>query len=118
MALHTQLPIYRDAYQLLQVLVKITRHVPRDFKRLIGEKLRDECMEILVLVFRANVHGQKVPYLKELIERVQVVELILRLSKDMKLISTGQYAQAVALTQSIGKQATGWKRRFANAPAV
>lgn len=115
MALHTQLPIYRDAYQLLQVLVRVTRHIPRDFKRLIGEKVRDEAVEILVLVFRTNVHRDKARYLTDLIERVQVVELIMRMSKDMKLISIGQHAQIISLTQSIGKQATGWKKSVASA---
>jgi len=53
-----------------------------------------------------------------LLERLQVVELILRLSKDMRLISTKQYAQVVELTEEVGKQATGWKKHSAASPAV
>ena len=64
MALHTQLPIYKAAYQLLDVTVDITRNIPRDFKRLIGEKVREECLEITVLVFRANVCREKVPHIE------------------------------------------------------
>src|SRR5690606_21549716 len=56
--------------------------------------------------------------LQELLERLQVVELILRLSKDMRLISTKQYAQVVELTEEVGKQATGWKKHSAASPAV
>ena len=48
--------------------------------------------------------------LDKLIERLQVAELLLRLSRDKRLISNVQYAKAVELTQSVGKQAGGWRK--------
>ena len=44
---------------------------------------------------------------------MQVVELLLRLSRDLRLISTGQYARAIELTDAIGKQANGWRKHAA-----
>lgn len=116
MALHTELPIYKAAYRLLDVTVEITRSIPRDFKRLLAEKVREECLEITILVFRANVAKHKTPHIEDLLERVQVVELVMRLARDKRLISNKQYASAVELTQSIGKQASGWKKSAA--PAI
>jgi hypothetical protein len=110
MALHTQLPIYKVAYDLLDVITDLAKNMPRDFKASIGGKLRDECVEIVVLIFRANVAREKASDLSTLIERLQVAELLLRLSRDKHLISTGQYAKAIALTNSVGKQASGWRR--------
>jgi len=110
MALHTTLPIYKAAYDLFDVIVDLAKNMPRDFKQSIGGKLRDECIEILTLVFRANTSQEKAPHLDTLIERLQVAELLLRLAKDKRLISVGQYAKAVQFTQSIGKQANGWRR--------
>ena len=110
MALHTQLPIYKAAYGLFDTSTDLAKNMPRDFKQSIGGKLRDECVEIVVLIFRANTAQEKAPHLCSLIERLQVAELLLRLSRDKHLISTGQYAKAIELTQSIGKQAGGWKR--------
>ena len=118
MALHHELPIYKQTYDLLTLVVTITRNIPRDFKRLIGEELRSECVKMMVMIFRANVATDKAPHIQELLERLQVVELMLRMSKDMRWISTGQYASAVALTQGIGKQAKGWKRHSTRSPAV
>lgn len=77
MALHTQLPIYKVAYDLLDVAVDVTRNMPRDFKQSIGGKIRDECVELLVLIFRANVARDKVPHLDVMRERLQVAELLL-----------------------------------------
>lgn len=118
MSLHHELPIYRETYELLTQVVQVTRNIPRDFKRLIGEELRSECVKMTVLIFRANVSAEKVAHIQSLLERLQVVELMLRMSRDMRWISTKQYAAAVKLTQSIGKQATGWKRHSKGSPAV
>ena len=119
MALHHELPIYKQTYDLLTMAVQITRNIPRDFKRLIGEELRAECVQMMVLIFRANTATEKYPHIQELLERLQVVELMLRMSKDMRWISIKQFASAVELTQSIGKQATGWKRHYSKqSPAV
>jgi hypothetical protein len=109
MAIHTTLPIYKVAYDLLDAITDLSKNMPRDFKQSIGGKLRDECVEIVVLIFRANVSRDKAPHLISLVERLQVSELLLRLSRDKRLISTGQYAKAVELTGSIGKQANGWR---------
>jgi hypothetical protein len=118
MALHHELPIYRETYNLLCRVLQVTRNIPRDFKRLVGEELRAECVRMMVLIFRANVATDKVQHIQELLERLQVVELMLRMSKDMQWISTKQYASLVELTQGIGKQATGWKRHSNTSPAV
>ena len=94
----------------------LAKNMPRDFKALIGAELRKECIAILVLIFRANCAREKDMHILSLIERLQVAELLLRLSRDKRLISTGQYAKVIKLTNSIGKQATGW-RKYANSSA-
>ena len=116
MALHTSLPIYRAAYSLLDVITDLARNMPKDFKASIGGKLRDECVEIVTLIFRANCAKEKARHIEVLLEHLQVTELLLRLSRDKRLISTGQYAKAIEITTSIGKQASGW-RRSALSPA-
>lgn len=119
MALHTQLPIYKVTYDLLALITKLTASMPRDFKRSLGDDLRKECITLSILVYRANSARNKVPHLVELLERLQVVELTLRLSVDMRLISRGQYALAIELTDKIGKQAQGWKKHaVATSPAA
>lgn len=109
MALHTELPIYKTAYDLLDAITDLARNMPRDFKQSIGGKLRDEAVEITTLVFRANVAKEKASHIQQLLERQQVAELLIRLARDKKLISTGQYAKTIQLTNSIGKQANGWR---------
>jgi hypothetical protein len=117
MALHSDLPIYKVAFDLLGFIMQVARNMPRDVKQQLGGKLRDECIQITVLIFRANVARDKAPHLLELIERLQVVHLLIRLSHDLRFIGQKQYAAAIALTDQVGKQANGW-RKSASSPAA
>jgi hypothetical protein len=118
MALHTSLPIYKVAYDLLSVATDVTRNMPRDFKASLGGRIRDECVDLVILIARANAARNKVPYLDELLERLQVTELLLRLSRDKRFISIRQYGQAVELTTNVGKQANGWRKQSAASPVA
>ncbi len=118
MALHSELPIYKVAYDLSELAIDLVRNMPRDVKGVIGSELRDQCLMLVVLIYRANVARDKVPFLTDLIERLQVAELLLRLSRDKHFISTKHYARAIGLTGSIGKQATAWRKSTASAPVA
>lgn len=118
MAMHTDLPIHKVAFDLLSLATDVTRNIPRDFKVGLGAKVRDECIEVMVLIARANAAREKQQHLSVLVERVQVIEFLLRLFKEKRFISIKQHAAAIQLTTSIGKQANAWKRYTATAPAT
>lgn len=71
MALHTQLPIYKVAYDLLDVVTDLVKNMPRDFKQSVGSKISQECVEIVVLIFRANCAREKATHLGDLIDMPQ-----------------------------------------------
>lgn len=118
MALHSQLPIYRAAYDLLSVAVDFVQNMPRPFKAAIGDRLRDLCVDVVLLIFRANCAREKTPHLEDLLERLEELQLLLRLCQDKRFISRAQYAKAVELTTSVDKQANGWRRHYAASPAT
>ncbi|CAN7739942.1 four helix bundle protein [Duganella sp. LjRoot269] len=118
MALHTELPIYKLTYELMLLAMELIKNMRRDFKATVGQKINAECLDLSLLVYKANCARDKVPYLDRLIERVQVAELLFRLSVDLNLISMGQYAKAIAITGKIGKQAGGWRKQSASSPAT
>ncbi|MFA5941394.1 MAG: four helix bundle protein [Sinimarinibacterium sp.] len=118
MALHTSLPIYKIAYDLLGLAHDITRNFPRDFKASLGGRIRDDCVDFTILISRANSARNKVPHLDELLERLHATEMLLRLSVDKRYISRPQYAQAIQLTAQVGKQANGWRKHSAASPVA
>jgi len=117
MAMHTELSIYKIAYDLLLLSTTITRNIPRDLKPYIGKEVMQECIAVLMLVARANAAADKSPHLVDLLERVHVIELLMRTLKDLRFISVPQFSASMLLTDSIGKQAAGWKRYTAKATA-
>ena len=109
MAQYKHLPIYKATYDLLHQITRITRNYPRDFKFSMGQKLRDETVDLVVFIYKANsLQRSRHEFLMQIVERMQVVELLLRLSKDMRLLSVKQFSETVLLTDSIGRQAQGW----------
>ncbi len=120
MALHHQLPIYKQGYDLLSLAADVNKNMPRSFKVSLGTKIHNECIEILVLIGRANAaRGMaRAPHIVALVERLEVVTLLLRLSHDKRFVSHKLWSAAVQLTGGIGKQAGGWLKSARMAPAV
>jgi len=108
MALATDQPIYRVAYELLMLLAKLTQQYPRGYRQNMAREVFAEAQGVVVGIFRANCSANKVPLLEEVREHLETLRLLLRLSKDLHLISVGQFAATVDLTDAIGKQASGW----------
>jgi hypothetical protein len=110
MAQYQHLPIYKQTYDLLVRVTEITRGYPRDFKPF-ASKIREQVMEVVLLIYRANsVRAERARLLERIVELMQVIELSLRLSCDMRLITKVQFSSVVAMTDSVIRQASGWRK--------
>ena len=118
MGMHTELAIYKASMGLLYLATNLTRNIPRDLKQSLGKRVIDECIDVLMLVARANSTQDKRPHLTEIVEKVHVIEFLMRLFKESRFISIAQHAKAIEVTTSIGKQANAWKRYTPTAPAT
>jgi hypothetical protein len=110
MSQYKHLPIYKTTYELLQLVTMCTRDFPKDFRYSLGQKLKEECIELVLLIYRANSSRVRRAAIEAVSERLQVLELLLRLSKDMRLLSIKQFSSACELTDSLSRQAAGWLR--------
>jgi hypothetical protein len=59
MATYDQLPVYKSTYDLLLSVFQICQNMERDIKFTIGEKLKNEIIELQINVFRANCREDK-----------------------------------------------------------
>jgi len=109
MAQYKHLPIYKTTYELLEMVTRKTKDFPRDFKYSLGDKIRNECIELVVFIYKANtLRQQRKEHLQQILERVQVIELMLRLAKDLRLFNVTAFSEIVLLTDSLARQAQGW----------
>lgn len=108
MAQYKHLPIYKTTYDLLNLVTKKTKTFPRDFKYSLGDKIRNECIDLVVFIYKANSSKDKKPFLECINERLQVIQLLIRLTKDLHLINVNSFSEMVELTDSISRQTSGW----------
>lgn len=70
--------------------------------------MKDEILELIILIYRANSAKDKTLHLSMIVERVQVVQLMARLAHDMKILPRKHYAELAEKTDSLARQAQGW----------
>lgn len=70
MAIYTNLPVYEECYQLLLSIVTYTRHIQRDLRYTLGEQLKQNTVDMLVLIFKANKTEKKAGYIASAREKL------------------------------------------------
>ncbi|WP_455664426.1 hypothetical protein [Phocaeicola sp.] len=61
MALTEELPIYRATYRLLNMLIRATQDFPRFYKYSLGVRMVDVCLDMSMLLYKANSSYEKNP---------------------------------------------------------
>jgi len=110
MALYSELPVYKSTYDLLLGIFRFTKDFGKEYKYTVGESLKKETIELLTLIYRANVRRDKQEVLQEARERIEVIRLFIRLMKDMQQISVKQFVQINEAVENVSKQLSGWQK--------
>ncbi len=111
MTLHSDTAVYKANYDLIKAVIRIVKNMPRDYKQILGGELRNHGLMIAILILRANMAEDKLPYLNEIIERKEAIDLLTRLSRDLDLIAPKQYGEIVELAAIVGRQTNGWRKQ-------
>lgn len=117
--LHTELKIYKTGYDLLTLAADVQLNMPRTFKSSLGNRVHDQCVNLLIDIGFANAARgeERCEYIRGILKRLEVVALILRISRDKRFISKKLWASSIELTGSVGTQAGGWLKKSATASA-
>ncbi|QUB79017.1 four helix bundle protein [Prevotella jejuni] len=110
MAQYDNLPVFKAIYDLLLDVNQRTRNVPRDLKYTLVQDLKNELVELMVLVYQVNSQREKEQILRRCLEVFVHIRLRIRLLKDMHHLSVPQFAQLCLQTESISKQLTAWHK--------
>ncbi len=108
MAQYQHLPIYKQTYDILLRTMVATKSFPREYKYTLGQKLKDELTELVVMIYRANSTINKKQHIESILERVQAIQLLMRLSHDIRVLPRSHYAALSEMTDMLGRQAQGW----------
>jgi hypothetical protein len=108
MAQYEHLPIYKLTYDILLRTTVAIKDFPREYKFTLGEEIKHELIRLVVVIYRANSAANKKQHIELILEHIQAIQLLLRLSHDMKVLSRRNYAALAQMTDGLGKQAQGW----------
>ncbi|WP_129240887.1 four helix bundle protein [Achromobacter veterisilvae] len=121
MALFTELNIYKTAHELSVLCNRYVATMDRNYRGTIGADMRRDCREIIQRIQIANGRfgNERIAHIEELRWAVGQVEVAARICADRRIraLTPRQQADVILLTQSIGKQSTGWKQQTEKALA-
>src|SRR5437870_2940705 len=119
MSAHTELQIHKTGVQLLALVADVQAVLPRTFRHY-GNRVGQEVTDLLVAIARANAAkgAARAAQIEHTLERLDVVQVMLRVAHDKRLISPKLWAQSAELTGSIGRQGGGWPKPSRSAPAA
>ena len=90
MAPAKDLEIYKAADQLLALSLRLQTQVPRAYRVAVGQRISNECADILLTVARANAARgtSREAHISSLLERLEAASALLRASHGLRLISS------------------------------
>lgn len=113
--LASELPVYKDTYELVSLLLDYVMIFPKCYKHTIGQKVTNTSLELFEHLQLANRcydrREARVKHLEDFLIKFELLKVLLRLCNEKKIISLKQTARLALLTESIGKQVTGWKNK-------
>lgn len=117
MALFSELPVYKLGYDMLISVYHKTSEFSREYKYTLGEKLKNETLDLLTNVYKANKskQGTRIEYINTARQNIEVVRLLLRISKDLKIIGIKSFVALNVQVEELSKQLASWHKFTAGA---
>ncbi len=108
-----ELPVYKVSYELLLYSFKLIKNLTREFKYTLGEKIKNEMIDLLMNVYRANKirsSNLKLKKVEVAIENIEVIRLLFRLLHDLHEISIEEHVKISVSIENVRRQLLGWKK--------
>jgi hypothetical protein len=110
-SLYENLPVYKKALDVAVYFEEVVRNFSRYHKYTVGSELRDLSKRILLLVALANTREKRKEMLKEVLERLEELKILIRVCKEIKAFrSFNSYEFAIRSVSEVAKQCEGWLR--------
>jgi hypothetical protein len=109
--------VVQRAYDFNLWMIQKAARFPRSYKFSIGDRLVDGVLAILMRLVDAAYARDKEKPLAEVNAMLNQLRFLLRLAKDLKLLTVDAYGFAAESVEEIGRMAGGWRKSAAPAGA-
>lgn len=111
-----QSPIFTRTYDLLRWLIPMTVKFPRQQRFVLAVKLQRVALQFQDEIIDAAHSAEPLPVLKRADVTLTRLRLYLRLSRDLELMSLGQYAHCARMVSEVGRLLGGWQKSLMETP--
>jgi hypothetical protein len=101
------------AYDFVLWLFPKVEKFPRSFRFTVGDRLALTGLDFLMLLVEAAYSANKEPVLEEANRKINGIRYLLRLSKDLRLLTVDSYGFAAERVDEIGRMVGGWRKSVA-----
>lgn len=114
MAIYSSLPVYKDSYALTLELFAFTRTFPREYKYTLGERIKNQSLDLITRIYDANAAPRAVKHRRigQVRRTAEQLRLLLRLCFDLKLCQMKTFIRHSDLLETVSKQLTAWQKHF------
>ena len=110
MSTQISLPVYKSTYDLFLESFRLIKDLRKDYKYTVGEKIKNETMDLMMNIYKANKGNKKKQRVEKAKENIEIVRILFRVLKDLKEISIDNFARANKQIEDVSKQLTGWQK--------
>jgi hypothetical protein len=104
-------PVALDkAYTLALWLIDKAGAMPRAHRFTLGDRIYSQSLDLVTALAQASFSRDKSRSLETASDRVNSLRILLRLAKDMRILSFDAYAYATGLLDEIGRMIGGWRK--------
>ena len=75
MALHYDLPVFKEVYQLILKIFNYTKDFPKEYKYTLGQDMKRDGIQLVRSIYRANKAKDKKEYLVQFLDDFEVLKL-------------------------------------------
>lgn len=108
MATYENLPVYKTSYDLLILTFQIIKEFTREYKYSLGDTMKKEVINLISNIYKANCKIDKSKNISTAREKIELLRLYFRLSRDLKIININKYIEVNILIESVSKQLFAW----------
>ncbi|MEK9142048.1 MAG: diversity-generating retroelement protein Avd [Nitrospirota bacterium] len=104
-------PIVTKAYDFTQWLLPRVQDFPRSSRFILGDRLIATMLDILEGLVEASHRRDKRAVLEEVSAKLDRLRMLIRLSKDLKLLNLKRYEHAAEAVTELGAMLGGWLKQ-------
>jgi hypothetical protein len=101
-------PVITKLYDLILWLMQQIPKFPRSHRFVLGDRIEQGVLDVLELLIEAAYTRNKADLLKRTNLQLEKVRYLIRLSKDLELLSLRQYHYVAQHIDEVGRMVGGW----------